>query len=56
MNKLYVIRKYVLAKSASQAIKLEKLKCVDDCWLDEDWKKENNNKLDSSIGFLNKKI
>jgi len=51
MKKLFVIRKYLMAKSAEEAIKLEKNVGVGDCWIDEEWKSEqiNNNK----IGFLN---
>lgn len=35
MKKVYIIRKYILAKSAKEAIKLEKKKEVDDCWAEE---------------------
>ena len=39
-NKLYIIRKYVLAKSAQDAIKKESKQTVDDVWLDEVYKGE----------------
>lgn len=38
--KLFVVRKYVIAESALEAIKNEKKKSVDDVWLDDDWKKQ----------------
>ncbi|HRF70810.1 MAG TPA: hypothetical protein PKV66_05210 [Candidatus Pelethenecus sp.] len=37
---IYVIRKYILAGSALEAIKLDKKKPVDDVWLDEESKKQ----------------
>ncbi len=39
--KRFVIKKYVMANSAMEAIKREKLVEVDDLWIDEDWKKEH---------------
>ena len=44
-KKLYIIRKYILARSAAEAIALDKKRPVDDCWLDEDFKKMNTNKI-----------
>jgi len=37
--KIYIIRKYIKAKSAKQAINLDKKYPVDDVWVDEDFKK-----------------
>lgn len=39
--KLYVVRKYILADSADQAIKKDKEAPVDDVWIDEAWKNNN---------------
>ncbi len=50
MKKLFVIKKYVWAESAKQAIKKEKNVVVDDVWVDEDWKKNSSNPKDA-IGF-----
>lgn len=44
---LYVIRKYIRANSATEAIRLDRKKSVDDVWLDEEFKKQ----LPSAIGF-----
>ena len=50
--KLYVIRKYVMVSSAIEALKKEKRKRADDCWVDEDWKKNNDNiNKTLSMGF-----
>lgn len=46
-KKLFVVKKYIMAKSASHAIKLDKKTPVDDVWMDEDFKKI----LTSAIGF-----
>lgn len=34
-KKIYIIRKYVVAKSIQEAIKTEKKKAPDDVWLEE---------------------
>ena len=45
----YIIRKYVMARSAAEAIRLDKKAKPMDVWVDEDWKKENQ--LTSAVGF-----
>jgi hypothetical protein len=47
-NKLFVIRKYVRATSAAEAIRMDKRTAVDDVWIDDTWKAEN---LPGAIGF-----
>lgn len=49
-NKLFVVRKYIWAKNAGQAIKKDRETPVEDVWIDEDWKKSSNNPKDA-IGF-----
>lgn len=39
-KKLFVVRKYIMAKSAKDAIKLDKTAPVDDVWVDTDWNKD----------------
>lgn len=46
-NKLFIVRKYILASSAKEAIKKDKTTPVDDVWVDEDFKKQ----LSSAVGF-----
>jgi hypothetical protein len=36
---IFVVKKYILASSAKEAIKKDKTTPVDDCWMDEDFKK-----------------
>ena len=35
MKKVYIVRKYVWAESAEEAIKKSKRQKVDDCWADD---------------------
>ena len=49
-NKLYVIRKYVLATSLKDAHKKERRVPIDEIWLDEDWKKSQGGGT-NTIGF-----
>jgi hypothetical protein len=48
-QKLYVIRKYIKATSAKDAIKKDKRTEVDDVWIDEKWQGE-----DIIMGFQKK--
>lgn len=50
LNKLFVVRKYIFAKDAEEAIKKEKGQPVEDVWIDEDFKK-GQGKLSNAIGF-----
>ncbi len=47
-EKLYVIRKYIKARSAQHAISKDHATPVDDCWVDEEFKK---NMLADAVGF-----
>ena len=51
IKKRYVVRKYIMAKSAQEAIRKDRTHKPDDVWIDDEWKKENPNKLESCIGF-----
>ena len=52
--KQYIVRKYIMAKSAKEAIKLDNKSEVDDCWVDEDWKAGQYEKP-QDVGFKIKK-
>lgn len=39
MKKLYIIQKYVVARSIQEALRIEGKQLADEIWLDEDWKK-----------------
>lgn len=49
-EKRFIIRKYVMATSAQNAIKKDKITPVDDVWIDEKWKELNDN-IQQQIGF-----
>lgn len=49
--KQFVIRKYIMANSAKDAIKKDKTSPVDDVWVDEEWKKNQSRTLPPAIGF-----
>ena len=46
--KMFIVRKYIKAISAAQAIKKDRETPVHDCWIDEKWGDEN---LADAIGF-----
>lgn len=50
-QKMYVIKKFVMANSAQQAIRKERKAPVDSVWIDDDWAKGNSKTLESAIGF-----
>ena len=50
-EKLFIIRKYVFASSAKQAILKDRRTPVDDVWIDEEWKKKATEQLTPAIGF-----
>lgn len=49
-KKLFVVKKYIMATSAKEAIKLDKVTEVDDVFIDGDWQKENMCKS-NPVGF-----
>ncbi len=51
-DKLFIVRKYIMAKSAIDAIKKDKVTPVDDVWIDDEWKKKGSERLESTIGFV----
>lgn len=53
-DKMFIVKTYVMATCASQAIRKSKGIKPDDVWIDEDWKKGNATQLASAIGFETK--
>lgn len=49
--KRYIVKKYIMATSAHQALKKERRVRPDDVWVDEEWAKQNPTQLVSAIGF-----
>lgn len=55
-KKIYIIRKYIIATSAKQALKLEKNQPADDCWVEDSMQKEwLEREMKHEIGFKTKK-
>ena len=52
-QKLFVVKKYIMANSAQDALKKENKYRADDCWVDEDWRNKQKDfcEVESSIGF-----
>lgn len=46
--KKFVVKKYIMAKSAADALKKEKKTAADDVWIDEKWMEEHDRKI---MGF-----
>lgn len=56
---MFIIRKFVMAKSAKDAINKERKQCVDEVWLQEDWFRQHVSKSmenKNEVGFQSKKI
>jgi len=47
----YIVKKYIMASSIYEALDKEKKTIPSDCWIDEDWKKDQKTQLESAIGF-----
>lgn len=51
-QKMFVIKKYVMAKDAMDAIRKEKKTPVSDIWIDDEWRKGNKDRLAEAIRFM----
>ena len=47
----YIVRKYVMASSLAEAIRLERTVPAYDAFVDEDWKKSQDFSVKPPIGF-----
>jgi hypothetical protein len=50
-EKLFVVRKYIKAASAADAIRKDRRHPVDEVWIDDEWKKGAAARLEDAIGF-----
>lgn len=50
-EKRFVVKKYIMASCASEALRKERRVRPDDVWVDEEWIKNNPTQLISAIGF-----
>lgn len=48
---MYVVRKYVMAENAAQALRREPKQPVHDIFVDDDWRKNNTDRLADAIGY-----
>ncbi len=57
MQKLYIVTKYVVARSVAEAMRLEKKLPADDVFIDTDWRQKNITTPDSGkkVGFKKKR-
>lgn len=51
-KKMFVIRKYIMAKDASDAIRLDRQAKPDDVYIDPEWKDNQLKQLPSALGFI----
>lgn len=50
-QKRYIVRKYIMATSAHDALKKDQYFKADECWVDEKWIEQQNQQNPSAIGF-----
>lgn len=54
-DKLFVIKKYVRARNAADALRKERKQAADDVWVDEYWRKNERDNLADTLGFKSSK-
>lgn len=52
-KKRYIVRKYIMAASIQEALQLDKQVKPEECWVDPEWLKLQDDKL-QPIGFKDK--
>jgi hypothetical protein len=50
-QKMFIVRKYIMARSAAEAMRKDKKTLPDDVFIDTDWQKGNASTLASAMGF-----
>lgn len=50
-QKMYVVKKFIMANSVPDAIRKERKTPVDSVWIDEEWSKGQAKELAGAIGF-----
>jgi hypothetical protein len=51
-EKMYIVSKYVMADSVAQAIRREPKQPVHEVFVDDDWRKNNTDRLADAVGFV----
>ena len=54
-KKRYIIRKYIIATSIGDALKLDRSTQADECWVDPEWLKLQDDQIKGKIGFSDSK-
>jgi hypothetical protein len=52
IKKLFIVRKYIFARSAAEALRLERKLRPDDVWVDDDWKRASSADKSPAISFM----
>jgi len=51
-KKLFVVKKFIYARSAAEAIRVERKMKPDEVWIDDDWRKNQSQDKAGAIGFV----
>ena len=54
-RKLFIVKKYVMASCAAEAMRIEKKQLSDEVWIDEDWKKAQSDAGSNVMGSVPKR-
>lgn len=53
LKKLFIIKKFVMASSIAEAMRLDRKTKPQEVWIDDDWKKNNPEIMsDTGMGFV----
>ena len=50
-EKMFIVRKYVMARSVAEAIRKERMIVADDVFVADDWRKSQTDNLAKAIGY-----
>lgn len=50
-KKRYIVRHYIMASSAAEALRIARKTKPDECWVDDKWIEETTKQNPSAIGF-----
>lgn len=51
-DKMFIVKKYIKASSAAEAIRKDRTTPVSDVWIDDEWRKNNRDNLADAMGFI----
>ena len=50
-QKMFIVRKHVMASSVAEAIRKERMEKVSEVFIDDEWRKNQKDKLADAMGF-----